>query len=76
MDDTKYIELTKEQAHEDFKRRFGIIDDNVEPRDKFAMAALNGICAVPGVMIDSIIKVKLAKWIWEMADAMLEARDK
>lgn len=73
MDDTKYIELTKEQAHEDFKRRFGIIDDNVELRDKFAMAALTGMCA-------SNTQWKHAQEVsilaYKTADAMLEARSK
>jgi len=39
MNDTKYIELTTEQAQEDFKRRFDIIDGKVELRDRFAMLA-------------------------------------
>ena len=79
MDGEKYIELTPEQAHKDFKCRFVIIDDCKTLRDEFAMAALTGILANPeskthelfwnGKEYDFSIPI-----IWKIADATLEAR--
>ena len=68
MDYTNCLGFKIEQEHQDSKRRF---NDNVELRDKFAMAALSGMCA-SNTQWQYPQEVSILAY--ETADAMLEAR--
>ncbi len=60
-----------ESAIDDMKR----VKAAIELRDQFAMSALNGLIASSNTNVSSLISHHFAQIAYEIADAMLKARE-